>query len=178
MTIEELLDLTEESLKSLKVRAEEGEVYRSPDLAVLLYLVRRVKLSRVPLLGRALSVVAVVKQPPDVGSGAEGYRALLARVARAAGSRFPPLQGFSIGLSTIILTDDAITTEDDRDLQAALEHLPRFRSVLMGAFRVNLEQQALSLAIMRGPDGLFSEPETLAEALTPHFRRYVPLMEL
>ncbi len=107
----------------------------------------------------------------------EGYRALLARVARAASSRFSPLQGLSIGLSTIILTDDPIAPDDDRDLQSALEHLPKFRSVLLGAFRVNLDQQALSLALVRGPDGLFSEPEVLAETLTPQFRRYVPLIQ-
>lgn len=177
MPSEELLELIENALAPLGVAPEQGEVFRSPELAVLEYFTRPVLLNRVPLLGRALSVTAVVDQPPDVGSGAEGYRALLARVARASSSRFSPLRGLSVGLGTVIVTTDEITPEDDQDLQSALENLPRFRSVLLGAFRVNLAQQALSLALVRGPDGLFPEPELLAEALTPRFRRFVPLVE-
>jgi hypothetical protein len=177
MTVEELVDLVEKTLDPLGSRAEEGEVYRSPELAVLAYFARRVRLSRVPVLGRALGVCAVVTQPPDVGTGVEGYRALLARVARAAGTRFSPLRGLSIGLNVVIVSPDPIEPDGDRDLQSALENLPRFRTVPLGAFRVNLDQQALSLAIVRGPEGLFPEPETLAEALTPEFRRYVPLIE-
>jgi hypothetical protein len=178
MPIEELLELIEEALKPLGAAREEGEVYRSPELDVLEYLTRPVRLNGVPLLGRALSVTAIVNQPPDVGSGVEGHRALLARVARAAGSRFSPFRGVSIGLCAVIVTTEEITPEDDRDLQTALENLPRFRAVPLGAFRVDLARQALSLAIVRGPDGLFSEPEVLAEALTPRFRRYVPMVEM
>ena len=48
----------------------------------------------------------------------------------------------------------------------------------MGLIRVNLGQEALSFALASGPADIFSEPTALADALTPHFRRFVPLIEV
>ena len=52
------------------------------------------------------------------------------------------------------------------------------RTVPLGLLRVNLGQEALAFALMPGPAGLFAEPEALADALSHHFRRFVPLMGL
>ena len=46
-----------------------------------------------------------------------------------------------------------------------------------GLIRVNLGQEAISLAVNSSPDELFTEPTLLADALCEQFRRYVPLIE-
>ncbi len=53
-------------LKGLGATRDDGEEFREPPLDVLRYDVRPVRLHRVPLLGRALGVVATVRQPMDV----------------------------------------------------------------------------------------------------------------
>ncbi len=59
-----------------------------------------------------------------------------------------------------------------------LAPIPRTRVVPLGLIRVNLGQEAMSLALTRPPGGLFPEPEAVADALTTRLRRFVPLMEL
>ncbi len=43
---------------------------------------------------------------------------------------------------------------------------------------MNLGQEALSFALASGPAEAFPEPAAIADALTPHFRRFVPLIEV
>jgi hypothetical protein len=83
----------------------------------------------------------------------------------------------AIGLTVVVLTPEPIGPEDDAVLATALGRLGRTRVVAFGLIRVNLGQEALSMALASGPGDLFPEPVRLADALTPRFRRYVPLLE-
>ena len=82
-------------LRSGGATLEAGEEFREPALDVLRYYRRPVRWNAVPVLGRALSVVAVIRQPLDIELLRRRYEQLLTRLARAAGSRFPPWNGRS-----------------------------------------------------------------------------------
>jgi hypothetical protein len=156
---------------------EDGEEFRDPPLEVLRYYRRRVRLSRVPLLGQGQSVVAVVRQPVDIDASQPSQARFLARLAMAVNGRFPPWHGPVIGLSAVVLTPEPITPGDDDVLREVLAiRLRRMRVVTFGLFRVNLGQEATSLAIGASPDNLFGEPTALADALCAHFKRFVPLI--
>ena len=161
---------------------EIGEEYRTPALDVLRYYRRPVRLHWVPLLGGALSVVAVARQPVDIGFSAESYRQLLGRLALAVNGRFPPWRGrpsLAIGLTAVVLTPEPIGPGDDAVLGSLLTASPlgRTRAVPFGVIRLNLGQEAVSFALASSPDSLFSEPVLLADALSERFRRFVPLLE-
>jgi len=180
---DQLFEVVESVLDPLGFRMEDGEEYREPALDVLRYYRRPVKLHWLPFLGRSQAVVAVVRQPVDVGlSGSKAdYRALMGRLALAASGRFPPSRalGFgSIGLTAVVLTPEPIAAGDDELLKGALGGGPgRSRAVPLGVIRLNLGQEAMSHQLSGGPDGLFPEPVALADALTVRFRRFVPLIE-
>ncbi len=186
-------------LRAAGAVVEAGEEYQTPPLEVLRYYYRPVRIHWVPLLGRASSVVAVVRQPVDIGFRPDDYRTFLTRVARAVNGRFPPWTwrwprpwlrgrdvsaagGLVIGLTVLVLTPEPIGPEDDATLGQILGGLSalrtRTRVVPLGLLRVNLGQEALAFTLAPGPAGLFSEPEALADALSLHFRRFVPLMEV
>jgi hypothetical protein len=165
--------------------AEDGEEYRDPPLDVLRYYRRPVRLHWIPWFGRALSVVAVVRQPLDIGLSVDDYRRFLTRLAMAVNGRFPPWQkqgprGLVIGLTTLVLTPEPIGPEDDGILSQVLGSLgrTRTRAVPFGIIRVNLGQEAISFALASSDDQLFPEPLLLADALTERLRRFVPLMDL
>jgi len=67
MTEEELLETVEGVLKPLGSAADAGEEFRDPPLDVLRYYIRPVKMHWLPVLGRAIRVVAVARQPMDIG---------------------------------------------------------------------------------------------------------------
>jgi hypothetical protein len=147
--------------------------------------------------------VAVVRQPVDVGFRPEDYRRFLTRLAMAVNGRFPPWSwtwpsswrslwawfrrrgpsggGLVIGLTVVILTPEPIGPEDDATLGQLLGSLPahrtRTRAVPLGLIRLNLGQEAVAFALASGPSGLFTEPEALADALSLHFRRFVPMID-
>ena len=50
------------------------------------------------------------------------------------------------------------------------------RAVPFGVIRANLDQEAIACALTARPDARFPEPGHLADALTPRFRRFVPLL--
>jgi hypothetical protein len=164
---------------------DEGEEYRDPPLDVLRYYRRGVRLHWVPFLGWGLSVVAVVRQPVDLAFSAEGCRKLLTRLASAVDRRFPPFgpgrhpKGVSLGLTVVVLTPEPIGPGDDGMLAEVINGrpLPRQRAVPLGLLRLNLGQEALSFALASGPGDAFPEPTAIADALTPHFRRFVSLIE-
>jgi hypothetical protein len=179
---DEFLDLIGPVLKPLDLRMEEGEEFREPPLDVLRYYRRPVRLHWMPMIGRAQAVVAVVRQPVDVGlsGSSKDYRAFFARLAMAVNGRFPPgskLGWGSIGLTIIALTPEPIAAEDDALLKVALEAPNRSRVVPLGVVRVNLGQEAMSFQLAGSPDGLFPEPVAIADALTLRFRRFVPLFD-
>jgi hypothetical protein len=169
-------------LRSSGSIAEEGEEYREPPLDVLRYYRRPVRLHWVPLVGRALSVVAVARQPFDIALTTTDYRRFLTRLAMAANGRFPPWgvrgpRGLVIGLTAVVLTPEPIGPGDDAVLGTVLGGLGRTRAVPFGVIRVNLGQEAVSFALASSPDALFPEPVLLADALTERLRRFVPLLE-
>jgi hypothetical protein len=165
---------------------EEGEEFREPPLDVLRYYRRGVRLHWVPYFGRGLSVVAVARQPVDVACTPADYRRFLTRLAMAVNGRFPPWgrgrqpRGLALGLTALVLTPEPIGPDDDAVLREVVSGrpLPRQRAVPLGLIRLNLCQEALSFSLASGPEGAFTEPTALADALTPHFRRFVPLIEV
>ena len=179
MVEDRLIELIEPVLREQGSVREAGESFAEPPLDVLGYYPRRVRLGRVPILGRALGVVMLARQPVDIEGTEGGYQRLLTRMAMAANGRFPPWRGFVIGLTAMILTPEPIGPGDDAMLRQVLDvKLRRMRVVPFGLIRVNLGQEAMAMAMNSSPDDLFSEPGRLADALGEHFRRYVPLIEL
>ena len=173
------IELIEPVLKEGGSVREPGEEFREPPLDVLQYYPRIARMNRVPILGRALGVVMVVRQPVDIDGSPSGYERLLTRLAMAANGRFPPWSGLVIGLTALILTPEPIGPGDDAMLRQVLDvKLRRMRVVPFGLFRINLGQEALAMAINASPDGLFPEPGRLADPLCEHFRRFVPLIEM
>ena len=179
MVEDRFIELIEPLLRELGAVREAGESFGQPPLDVLGYYPRRVRLGRLPILGRALGVVMVARQPVDIEGGQGGYQRLLTRMAMAANGRFPPWQGLVLGLTAVVLTPEPLTPGDDEMLRRVLDvKLRRMRVVPFGIIRVNLGQEAIAMAINSSPDGLFPEPGKLADMLCEHLRRYVPLMEM
>ena len=124
-------------------------------------------------------MVAVVRQPTDIVLTVSAYTEFLMRLAGAVSSRFPPWKGLVVGLTAVVLTSEPIGPGDDAVLSQSLAvPLRRFRVVSFGVFRVNLGQEAVAFAHKASPDGLFPEPERLADTLSEHLRRFVPLIEM
>jgi hypothetical protein len=177
MLEDRFIELIEPVLRELGSVRETGEEFREPPMDVLGYYPRKVRLNRVPFLGRGLGVVMVVRQPVDVDGSQAGYQRLLSRLAMAANGRFTPRQGLVIGLTALVLTPEPIAPGDDAMLRQVLDvKLRRMRVVPFGLIRVNLGQEALALAINSSPDDLFPEPSRLGDLLCEHLRRYVPLI--
>jgi len=176
MQIEGLDELIAGPLGKLGLAAVEGEEFRSPPLDVLGYYHRVVRLNALPIVGRMQSVVAVVRQPVDLGLSGTGT--LIERLARALDGRFSYRQGATIGLTALVLTPEPIGPGDDAALTEVLAQPRRSRVVPLGLFRLNLGQEAMAMALRPAADGLLPDPETLADALVDHFRRFVPLMVL
>jgi hypothetical protein len=177
MLQDDLIDCLDAVIRPLGGLPDAGEAFRDPPLEVVRYYVRRVRLHWLPWVGRGLSVVAVARQPIDLPFTAAGCRQVLDRLARAVNGRYPPWKprhGLALGLCAIILTPEPIRPEDDAVLSRAIASPPRARAVPLGLFRVNLGQEALAFALAEGPDGLFREPQALADALCERFRRFVP----
>ncbi len=81
MTEDEFYDLIEPVLTEPGGIFEDGEEVADPPLDVLRYARRKVRMNWIPLLGKALSVTAIVRQPVDLGSSAIDHGRLLARLA-------------------------------------------------------------------------------------------------
>lgn len=186
MTEDAFIALLNPPLKELGAIPEEGEEFANPPLDVLQYYGRGVRIQPLlPWLGWGVSAVAVVRQPVDIGFSLEGYRRLLLRLAPVVNHRFPPWnwkrrapRGLALGLTTIVLTPEPIGPGDEGVLTQLINGrpLPRQRAVPLGLLRVNLGQEALAFALASTPDGTFLEPTSLADTLTTHLRRFVPLM--
>ncbi|HEX8200322.1 MAG TPA: hypothetical protein VF590_07535 [Isosphaeraceae bacterium] len=180
MIDEDLFARIDPVLRTLGSVPDVGEEFREPPLDILRYYRRPVRLSWLPVLGRASSVVAVVRQPRDVGFSSDGYRRLLNRLALAASGRYPPwgTGGSVLVLTVIVLTPEPIAPDDDATMRGILggPARTRTRAVPLALIRLNLGQEAMAYALATGPEGLFPEPEALADALTPHFRRFVPVL--
>jgi hypothetical protein len=179
MIEDQFIELIDPLLKAANSVLEDGEEFREPPLDVLRYYRRSVRLNRVPIIGTAQSVVAVVRQAVDIDGSKTAYERFLIRIASAANGRFPPWRGMTIGLTVLVVTPEPIGPGDDVMLRQVLNRkLRRMRVVPFGLIRINLGQEAMAMAVNSSPDDLFSESSRLADALSPHFRRYVPLIEV
>jgi hypothetical protein len=179
MLEDDFLEILDPVLRAAGSVAEPGDDFRAPPLDVLRYYARPVRLHWVPFLGRATSVVAVARQPVDIGFSTADYLRFQARLAMAASGRFPPGRkgrGLVIGLTTVVLTPEPIGPNDDTVLGTVLVGLRRLRTVPLGILRLNLGQEALAFSLASSPDNLFPEAAALADALSLHFRRFVPLI--
>jgi hypothetical protein len=179
MIEDQFIELIDPILKAGNSALEDGEEFREPPLNVLRYYRRVVRLNWVPTLGSALSVVALVRQAVDIDGSKAGYERFLIRIASAANGRFPPWRGLTIGLTAIALTPEPIGPGDDAMLRQVLDRkLRRMRVVPFGLIRINLGQEAMAMAVNSSPDNLFDESTRLADALTLHLRRFVPLIDV
>mgnify|MGYP005823481857 CR=1 FL=1 len=181
MTEDDLIDRLDRLLVTKEAVPGIGEEFRTPPLAVLRYYARPVRLSRLPLLSRAASVVVVARHPPDLPCDADGFPRLVDRLARAVQGRYPPWTrpfGLAIGCTMIVLTTDPIQPDDDALLAAALKRPRRARAVPLALFRINPDQDALALTLAGGLDELFVEPALLADSFCESLRRFVPRLDL
>jgi len=179
MLEEKLDELLDSVLIAEGCELEPGEEFRKPALDVLRYYRRPVHMNWVPVVGKAQGVTAVVRQPVDVEFSEAGYTRLMNRVAMAASSRFSPWSGLAIGLNVVVLTPEPIAPGDDETLGRVLSGgYQRLRTVPFGLFRLNLGQEAASFALATSVDALFPEAEKLADAVSEHFRRFVPFLEV
>lgn len=181
MIEDDLFTLMDSVLHPLESLSEPGDESRDPPLDILAYYVRSVRVSAIPILGRGLSVIAVCRQPIDVGFSSNGYRTLMERLAVIVNTRFPPIRrgrGLMLGLTTVVTTPEPIGPDDDSGLSKILDPVARTRVVPLGIYRINLGQEALSFSLKRGPEDLFPEPEVLADAFSTKLRRFVPLMDM
>ncbi len=179
MLEERLFELIDPVLRQAGATLEYGEEFRQPPLDILRYYRRSLRWSSIPIVGRAVSVVAVVRQPVDIELSEDGYARLLTRLAQAVCSRFPPWKGLAIGLTCLVLTPEPIAPGDDAVLGRVLGgSLRKFRVVPVGLIRINLGQEATSFALTTSTDQLFTEPIRLADLLSEHLRRFVPLIEM
>lgn len=175
MIEDRLLELIDPALRAHGATPEPGEDLARPSLEVVRYYQRPVRWNAMPILGRALSVVAVVREPTALSFSASGYADLMARIALAANARFSFLKGAVLGLTSVVLTAGPIGPEDDGVLAGALDPgVRRHRVVPFGLIRVNLGQEAVAFSLRSSPAGLFSEPLLLADLFSESFRRYVP----
>jgi hypothetical protein len=177
MIEDQFFELIDPPLRSAGSIPEVGEEYREPPLDIVRYYRRPVRLHWLPLIGRAVSVVAVARQPPDIGLSTADYRRFLTRLAMAVNGRFPPWRrrgGLVLGLTALVLTPEPIGPDEDAILATVCGGLRRMRAVPLGVIRLNLGQEAMSFALASGPGDLFPEPALLADALTLRFQRFVP----
>ncbi len=181
MIEDDLFSLLDSILHPLGATSEDGDESRVPPLDVLGYYARSVQISSIPVLGRGLSIVAVCRQPVDVGFASDGYRDLMERLALVVNTRFPPIRkgrGLTLGMTVVVTTPEPIGPDEDAALARVLEPVIRTRAVPLGIFRLNLGQEAVSFALKRGPGDVFPEPDALADAFSARLRRFVPLLEM
>lgn len=170
-----LAEMVRDAIGALGGREEDGEEFREPSLEILAYHARAVRLNRWPWLGRASSVVALAREPDDFDDHAKGLSNHLRRVANATNARFGPWRsGPTIGLTVVSIARTPIVPGEERLLaQTLAQKIPRSRVIPLGLFRVEPEREALSFSLVRGPAGLFKEPEILADVLSEKLRRFV-----
>lgn len=180
MTEDGFIELAESALIDGGATIEEGEEVADPPLEVLRYARRTVRVSWVPWLGKAQSVTAIVRQPGDLGSSAGDQGKLLARLARAVNTRFPPWNGPVVCLTVVALTPDPIGPDDEGIVRKVLDDgartLKRMRVVPFGLIRVDLGRRTTAFSLNAGPNQMITEPHRLADLCSEHLGRFVSLI--
>jgi hypothetical protein len=174
----DFLRLVDEAVAPRSMRPHEGQAYQKPRLDVIRHYSLRVRTGGLPILGRALSLVVIVEQPNDLILDVKGCTSLLERVGIVMSARHSPIEGLSLAVTTIVVTDSPVEPDDDPILARGLVDQPRLRMIPMAIFKVNLAARTMAQAVRTGPAGLFPEPEMVSEALTRSLRRFVPFLEI
>ncbi len=171
-----LIDVLDTALNDPSRTLGAGVVGDDPSVEILRFYARSVRLSAIPWFGKGLSLVAVAREPDDLRGVKGGLRTLLERAASAAGVRYPPRKGLSLALSLVVVLQGEVAPELSQQLGQMLTDMPRFRCVPLALVALDLRAETMAMALRRGPAGLYSEPEVVIDALTPHFRQFLPLV--
>lgn len=157
---------------------DEGEEFHQPPLDLLALGVKRIRLSRVPLFGRGLAVVAICRHPQDLRSDSTGLKQWADRLAQAVNGRFPPWKirrPGAILLIAVQLTPEPITAADEDRLKTVLGHWTRTRVIPAALVRINLGQMAFSSILADGLTQSLPEIGSLVDTWASQFQRFVPL---
>jgi hypothetical protein len=177
----ELIECIEGGLRAVSLDRLPGDRYEDPELDVLLYLKRSLRLSGLPVIGRGLGIIGLIREPSDLQVETfEGASRIMTRATRAISTRFPPIRnghGLAILSCLLITTSRPIAPHTETHLETLLDRQSKTqRAVVLGCFVVNPEQLVMAQAVRRASGFDYPEPVLLADALAPRFRRYVPLM--
>lgn len=177
MSLDLLLEMLDVLLRRDACVRSAGDEYQDPPLEVAAYYPKSVRLHWLPWVGRGLSLTAVVRRLAPCPFDPDACTGLIRQVDSAARRRFPAWRyGPALGLTLMEVTDQPIEPGDDSVLQKVLERPVRTRSVPLGLFRLNLEQEAMAFALRNVAGDEFAQPKVVAEALSERFRRYVSLL--
>ncbi|MBI1322723.1 hypothetical protein GC170_06010 [bacterium] len=155
-----------------------GEVYAEPPLEILGYATKPVRLSRVPVFGRGLAVVAITRHPVDLMSDAVGLQAWVERIGKAVNGLHPPWKSRRPGavlLTAVQLTPEPIRGEDEERFKAALGHWTGTRVVPAAIVRINLGQHAMASMMAEGLPRDMPELGELIDIWAGDFHRFVPM---
>ncbi|MFM7131715.1 MAG: hypothetical protein ACKO0V_20385 [bacterium] len=156
----------------------EGEEFASPPLDILAYASRPIRLSRLPLFGRGLAVLAITRHPADLRSDTAGIKAWADRLARAVNGQFPPWKRVRPGAILLIavqLTPEPIRGEDEDRFKPVLGQWTGTRVVPSGIIRINLGQQAMASVLAEGLPRDLPEIARLVDDWSTRFSRFVPM---
>lgn len=165
-------------LKANQWQAMEGEEFTSPALDVLAYGAKQIRLSRLPLFGRGLAVIALTRQPVDLKSDANGLKEWTERLARAVNGLFPPWKSLRPGAVLLIavqLTPEPIRGEDEERFKPVLGHWTGSRVVPAGILRINLGQGAMASVLAEGLPRDLPELGQLVDTWASQFQRFLPM---
>lgn len=155
-----------------------GEEFQEPPLDILGYGVKRIRLSRLPLFGHGLAVIAISRHPVDLNSDPNGLKQWVDRLARAVNGQFPPWKIRRPGAVLLIavqLTPEPIRGEDEERLKPVLGHWTGTRVVPAALVRLNLGQNAMASILADGLPRDLPEIGGLIDAWADQFQRFVPL---
>ena len=120
MIEDQVIELIEPLLQAGGRSSKTGKSFASRRSRCFVIIASPVRLNWIPIVGNALSVVMVVRQPVDIEGSRTGYERLLTRLGMAVNGRFPPWRGLAIGLTALVLTPEPIGPGDDAMLQEVL----------------------------------------------------------
>lgn len=178
MQEDDFLDALKLWVKSSEWQPLEGEEFASPPLDILTYAAKPVRLSRLPLFGRGMAVVAITRHPTDLRSVTPGLKAWVGRLAHAVNGQFPPWKRIRPGAILLIavqLTPEPIRGEDEDHFKPVLGQWTGTRVVPAGIIRINLGQRAMASVLADGLPRDLPEIGRLVDDWASHFNRFVPM---
>jgi hypothetical protein len=156
----------------------EGETFSQPPLEVLTYAAKPIRLSRLPLFGRGLAVLAVTRHPVDLKSDTQGLKSWAQRLAKAVNGQYPPwkkLRPGAVLLIAVQLTPEPIRGEDEEKYKPVLGLWTGTRVVPAGILRINLGQQAMASVLAEGLPRDLPEVGNLVDNWGMKFSRFLPM---